>query len=105
MLEIIQDGGTVYSYGCASGDSLNVESKHFVFHLKSIRGLNVVEWLKVKSDDERQKLFKFVQENFEIFGMEFCREVGIEQVKEAVIRYSENPTDNKVLIRLRRGLE
>lgn len=102
MLEIIQDKGTVYSYGCASGESLNVESRHFVFHLKSIRGLNVVEWLNLKSPEEKEGLLRFVQENFEIFGMEFCREVEIEQVKDEVVEYSRRPTDNKVLIRLRK---
>ena len=100
--DLISDRGVVYNYGRLSGAPASIGSLHLIFQQKRLEGLWLTSWIEQKSYEDRVKVGEFVQSNLEIFATERARVINLNQVKDALLSYSEtSATNNKIVIRTR----
>ena len=101
MAELLQDRGIVYSYGNISGKSPAIPTFQLIFKFKKLEGLYVIPWFLEKDAEERSRILKFIQNNMDIFGTHYNKEIDLNGVKEALESYRQKSTQNKILIRTR----
>ena len=100
LADLIVDGGVVYNYGLLSGQPSQFGSNHLIFQRKRLEGLWLTPWLQQKSTEERVEIGYKIQNLLDqVFKTEYSKEVTLSQVKEALIDYSQNSTNNKILIK------
>jgi NADPH:quinone reductase len=101
IAEVVESDGIVYNYGLLSGKQCEIGSMSLLFKGIRAKGLWLVPWYAGKSEEEKEKLGRLVQENIDILANEYNQETELSGVKRALDSYSETATNNKVLIRTR----
>lgn len=101
LAELLENKGTVYNYGLLSGESPRMSSLQLMFQLKTLTGLWLRPYLFGKSVEDRREFGRFVQRHIDILGFKWAIETRLDGLRDALVRYMENPTGNKVLIRTR----
>jgi NADPH:quinone reductase-like Zn-dependent oxidoreductase len=96
---LIENKGTVYNYGLLSGLNPELSSLQLIFQQKTLTGLWLRQYLFAKSVEERREVGRFVQKHIDILGFRYGFETNLSELRDALVRYKDNPTGNKVLIR------
>jgi NADPH:quinone reductase len=100
LAELLQEGGVVYVYGSLSKEAPRIELASLLGQSKRLEGISSVVWLNKKDLKGKLEVSQFVQSLYDdIFNTEFSQEVNLNGLKDAIYSYTQNPTNNKILIR------
>jgi NADPH:quinone reductase len=101
MAEVLEDGGVVYNYGGLSGKAAEMSPGVLIFQRKRLEGLWLTAWIMKTTRERFLEVARVIQENIDVFANEFNQETDLNGLKDALVRYVTNSTNNKVLIRTR----
>ena len=101
LVDIINQGGIVYTYGNLSHEPSAISPYSLIFERKRLQGYGRIAFFQNKTHEEKLEVGRQVQESFDVFGTEYSKEISLTEVKAALVEYSQGATNNKILIRTR----
>ena len=101
LVDIINQGGIVYTYGNLSHEPSAISPYSLIFERKRVQGYGMIPFISKKNYEGKIEVGRQVQESLDVFGTEYSKEISLTEVKAALVEYSQGATNNKILIRTR----